>query len=93
MSDHAIADDSANMVSLPYLLRVTGYCRSSAYKAMHEGLLPEPVKVGRSSRWPKAEVTSVHDAMTRGDDKPALRALVLQLRKQRGGVQLSLISQ
>jgi predicted DNA-binding transcriptional regulator AlpA len=87
------ADDGAVMVSLRYVLLTTGYGRSSAYKAMADGLLPRPVKVGRNSRWPLHEVVSVHDAMTRGDDKGALRALVRQLRNQRGGAHLSLVRQ
>jgi predicted DNA-binding transcriptional regulator AlpA len=91
MFENVQASEDGAMVSLRYLLLVTGYGRSSAYKAIAEGLLPEPVKVGRSSRWPLAEVTCVHDAMARGDDKAALRALVRQLRSRRGAA-LSLVS-
>jgi predicted DNA-binding transcriptional regulator AlpA len=95
MNEHTFetAEDGAVMVSLPYVLLVTGYGRSSAYKAMKDGTLPRPVKVGRSSRWPRDEMHQVHEAMTRGDDKPALRALVRQLRQRRGGSALSLVRQ
>jgi prophage regulatory protein len=79
------------LVPLPVVMQITGYGRSMVYEAMAEQLLPRPVKLGRASRWPEHEVLAVHAAIVRGDDEGARRALVRQLRAQRGAHSLHLV--
>lgn len=73
------------LLALPAVLRATGYGRSTAYAAMRAQLLPLPVKIGRSSRWPEDEVQAVAAAIRRGDDEDARRSLVRGLRARRHG--------
>lgn len=49
------------------------------------------MKLGRASRWPEHEVLAVQAAIVRGDDEGMRRALVRQLRAQRGGPMLTVL--
>ena len=53
--------------------------KSFLYQSMQSGSFPPPVKVGRSSRWVEAEVTTVQCAMTRGVSREELRETVRAL--------------
>ena len=79
------------LVPLATVKQITGYGRSAVYKAMKAQLLPRPVKVGRASRWPEEELLAVREAMLRGDDEGAQRALVRQLQSRRGKPHLRLV--
>jgi len=61
----------------------TGLGRSAFYAAISDGLLPKPVKIGRSSAWPEHELDALVAAMIRGESRDALRGLVQQLHAER----------
>jgi prophage regulatory protein len=83
---------AAQLIALPEVMRLTGYCRTGVYKAMLAQLLPRPVKLGRASRWPRDEVLALHESLLRGDDDGARRALVRQLQARRGGPMLTIVN-
>lgn len=87
----ALAPPASRMLALDEVERITGYGRSALYAAMQAQLLPRPVKLGRSSRWPEDEVQAVRAAILRGDDDGARRALVRQLQARRGRPHLALV--
>jgi prophage regulatory protein len=50
------ATADALLWSLPTLCQRIGLCRSNIYQQIQGGKFPEPVKIGRSSRWLAAEI-------------------------------------
>jgi prophage regulatory protein len=82
---------SSALVPLATMKQITGYGRSAAYQAMQAQLLPRPIKVGRASRWPEEELLALREAILRGDDEGARRALVRQLQARRGKPSLTLV--
>jgi predicted DNA-binding transcriptional regulator AlpA len=50
------ATADALLWSLPTLCQRIGLCRSSIYQQIQAGKFPEPVKIGRSSRWLASEI-------------------------------------
>jgi predicted DNA-binding transcriptional regulator AlpA len=42
--------------ALPEVLQVTGISKPQLYKLVRLGAFPPPVKIGRSSRWPRSEI-------------------------------------
>jgi prophage regulatory protein len=79
------------LVPLAGVKQITGYGRSAIYQAMQAQLLTRPIKVGRASRWPEEELLALREAMLRGDDEGARRALVRQLQARRGRPHLALV--
>lgn len=47
---------SDKMVDMAFITEFTGCSDKWFYKLIQEGLLPKPIKLGRSSRWLKSEV-------------------------------------
>ena len=82
---------SPALVPLASVKQITGYGRSAIYKAINAQLLTRPVKVGRTSRWPQEELLLLRQAILRGDDEGARRALVRQLQARRGAPVMSLV--
>lgn len=50
------ATADALLLSLPTLCQRIGLCRSNIYQQIQAGKFPEPVKIGRSSRWLASEI-------------------------------------
>jgi len=71
------------LVRLAEAMGRTGLGRSAFYAAISASLLPQPVKIGRSSAWPEHELDAVVAAMIRGESRDALRGLVRQLHAER----------
>lgn len=44
------------LLDMPTLRQRIGLCRSNIYQQIHAGKFPEPVKIGRSSRWLASEI-------------------------------------
>ncbi len=62
----------------------SGYCRSTIYVRMGEGLFPRPVRLGsRAVGWPAGEVAAINAARIAGNTDEEIRALVTQLEAAR----------
>ncbi|EBC4876153.1 AlpA family phage regulatory protein [Salmonella enterica subsp. enterica] len=51
---HRLLDDK--MVNMAFITNFTGLTDKWFYKLISEGKFPEPIKLGRSSRWMQSEV-------------------------------------
>jgi prophage regulatory protein len=47
---------SDRLLRLPAVQELTGLARATIYKAVVQRHFPKPVKLGRASAWPEAEV-------------------------------------
>jgi len=47
---------SDRLLRLPAVQELTGLARATIYKAVVQRSFPKPVKLGRASAWPEAEV-------------------------------------
>jgi predicted DNA-binding transcriptional regulator AlpA len=54
------------LLRLPQVLDRVGMSRSGWYKAVAEGRAPQPVKLGRSSRWRSDDIAALIDALSMG---------------------------
>jgi prophage regulatory protein len=72
------------LLQLPEVCKVTGLGVTSIYGHVKRGLYTPPVKLSvRSSAWPENEVAAINAARVSGKSNDEIRALVLQLVKQR----------
>lgn len=46
------------LVDMKFITILTGLTDKWFYKQIQEGLFPKPIKLGRSSRWQKSEVSA-----------------------------------
>lgn len=53
--------------------------KTEVYSKVKKGLLPPPVKIGRSSIWPEAEIDQILAAHIRGEAVDEIKALVRNL--------------
>ena len=53
---------SDRLLRLPAVQELTGLARATIYKAVVQRHFPKPVKLGRASAWPEAEVRAWIDA-------------------------------
>lgn len=44
------------LVDMKFITKLTGLTDKWFYKQIQEGQFPKPIKLGRSSRWPRSEV-------------------------------------
>ena len=69
---------------MPAVKTAVGMCERSVYQLCANGLLPQPVKLGRrASAWPSHEIEAVTAARAAGADDSAIRDLVKQLHAAR----------
>ncbi len=54
------------LLRLPQVLARMGCSRSGWYKAIAEGRAPQPIKVGRSSRWRSDDISALIDSLSMG---------------------------
>lgn len=54
-SKSAIPTDAA-LLSMPQIETLIGLNRTRVYKWLREGLFPQPIKLGKTSRWPRHEI-------------------------------------
>jgi prophage regulatory protein len=54
------------LLRLPQVLDRVGMSRSGWYKAIAEGRAPQPLKLGRSSRWRSDDIAALIDALSMG---------------------------
>lgn len=65
----------------------TGYSRSTIYLRITQGLWPKPVSLGaRAVGWPAGEVAALNAARIAGKSDQEIRALVLQLERERRSI-------
>ena len=67
------------LIRLPHLITKTGRKSSSIYERLANGLLPAPVKSGRSSLWVEAEIDAVLATEAAGASDDEIRSLVQEL--------------
>jgi prophage regulatory protein len=61
--------------------------KATVWRYTAAGLLPKPLHLGpRITAWPKAEIDAVIEARSRGATELQIKALVLDLHKQRGAL-------
>ena len=53
--------------------------KATTYLRIKQGLLTPPVKLGRSSAWPEAEIEAINAAIIKGASEDEIRALVKEL--------------
>lgn len=58
--------EPVSLLRLDAVLARTGYSKSGWYKAIAEGRAPEPVKLGRSSRWRSDVIAALIDSVSMG---------------------------
>ena len=77
------------------VMRRGGWPRSTAYKKMHQGLLPEPVKLpgGTTVAWVGHEIDMVISATIAGESADEIRALVFEMKLARPKIFESLKAQ
>ena len=61
--------------------------KSTTYLRIKQGLLTPPVKLGRSSAWPEAEIEAINAAIIKGACDEEIRALVKELLAARTAAQ------
>ena len=72
------------MLRLRDLRVVIKRCKTSIYKDVNEELLTKPVPIGaRAVAWPADEVNKILAARIAGHGEDVIRALVVQLHKDR----------
>ena len=78
---------SQTILRLPTVIKRTGKSRSSVYRDVDLGLLPQPISIGaRSIGWPEREIDAVILARIAGVSENEIRALVKRLVAQRSEV-------
>lgn len=60
--------------------------KATTYLRIKQGLLTPPVKLGRSSAWPEAEIEAINAAIIKGASNDEIRALVKELQAARTAV-------
>lgn len=80
-----MADSALDLVSVPETAkRYAGVTPAAYYKWANEGIVPKPIKFGRTkSGVPKHETDRVLAAMISGADKSARRDLVSKIHARR----------
>lgn len=74
----------ARLLSLPAVsAKRRNEARSTIYQRVSQGLLTEPVKLGRSSAWPEDEIEAINAAIIAGASNDELRQLVRKLHADR----------
>ncbi|WP_114240046.1 AlpA family phage regulatory protein [Dyella sp. C9] len=53
------------LIRLPDVASLVGICKTAIYKLVKSGSFPPPVKLGRASAWPEAEVIEYITAQRR----------------------------
>ena len=77
---------SERILRMPKVVDRTGYCRSSVYNLINEGLFPKSVVNGkRTVGWPESEVTAVIAARIASKSEEQIRVLVKHLTAKRAG--------
>jgi prophage regulatory protein len=57
--------------------------KAGIYNNIKDGLLPHPVKLGRSSAWPESEIEAINAAIIAGKSDDEIRQLVRELEAAR----------
>lgn len=74
----------STLLRLPIVSAESGLSKTTIYARIAAGTFPPPVKLGpRAVAWPAHEVAACNDAIIRGDDQDAVRALIKNLVSQR----------
>lgn len=59
-------------VPFPIVKAMVGLCRSTIYAKTKDGSFPQPVKIGRGTRWSEAELKQWQlDRLAERDGRPA----------------------
>lgn len=53
------------------------------YRLVREGLIPSPVKVGKTSAWPQHEIDQIAKAFLAGLDEDEIKRLVTKIMAER----------
>lgn len=72
-----------DLIKLARVREITKLHESGVYRHMQHGLLPRPVKFGRSSYWLEHEIQQVVGARIAGKSDAEIRALVAELMRAR----------
>lgn len=68
----------------PAVLEATGWCTSTLYQKIKNGLFIAPIKPGlMTSVWPSDELRKLQDAFIAGKSEQEIRALVAELHAAR----------
>jgi predicted DNA-binding transcriptional regulator AlpA len=54
--DKSVINSDAAWLSMPQLETLIGLHRTRVYAWIRQGLFPLPIKLGKTSRWPRAEI-------------------------------------
>ena len=75
---------TGDLLRIPRVKAAFGCCKATVYNWIKDGLFTPPVRVGkRMSVWPENEVNAIVAARILGKSDDIIRALVLQLLKDR----------
>ena len=84
------AKNMIEFYNIEQVCALTGFSRGGVYKQVKSGLLPAPIKWGKASRWPGAELNAVFEARIAEKSESEIRELIRVLlgarAKKEGGV-------
>ena len=75
---------ATSILRLPVVKSRTGLSRSTIYLRIKEGTFPSPVSLGaRAVGWPSTDIDALNNARIAGKSEKEVRALVIDLEKDR----------